>query len=615
MICSSALPPGAALRHLLTPPPGAQLKLLIAATYTLSPTVLLELAAALHYSVHNTGGYDCDDLCLDLPQILRTAGDRLRVFTGAGLLASSRLPAAVGCNAAALFQTCGTVIRPENGGLFHPKLLLACFRGGGEGSWSYRLQIGSGNLTKSGGLDLAVQLESAEAGGNGPPNGAQLAPFIRQLFRQDIPELEALASLSFLPCRPSKRYRHILRNISPEDIRFACNLPDKRHRGCLQALAEDFGSGPVQIYSPFLSPDKSGAFYLDGILKNAAYYTNLTQALLSAQHTPAAGKIFCSTSENPFLHAKLYCQEREGQTRRVWLGSANASAGGMERNVELMVGFTLEAPAAGCAQDSVRSEDASPALLRRDGTLVQFLPLSGCNDTQCHPSDGDLPQARAWMASFQGEASPCAGGFQLTLAGGPLPQGAALTVYPLNRTAALLTLASPSGPVSVTVRELPPYGQLRAELLFRNRTFSGTIPLAYRGGIPPELTAPEPEPVELEGGVTLYRLFPPGPFRPASGCLLERLEAYLAGTNGSPEGIRNLILRIGRVRSCLSQELAKWEAREQKAQAGPSAKAGAQARKIGQNLSRLRDCQAQLEQLEELTALLTGAEGGGEGNG
>ena len=48
MICSSALPPGAALRHLLAPPPGAQLKLLIAATYTLSPTVLLELAAALH---------------------------------------------------------------------------------------------------------------------------------------------------------------------------------------------------------------------------------------------------------------------------------------------------------------------------------------------------------------------------------------------------------------------------------------------------------------------------------------------------------------------------------------------------------------------------------------
>lgn len=620
MIYSAPLHP---LTELLAPPPGFTLARLICTTYTLSMTVLLELAGAVAQSAQLPrggpddwersqsrkiqdlyggketiraarirGAYSLTDLCLEWEGTVRPLAERvLRVFSGTLPMPSAAVPPAAAGNAAELFQRCGKAVSVP-GGLFHPKLLLACFRSGG-GAWRYRMQISSQNLTRGAGLELGIQLEGSPSYANTSPNGADLLPFLRWLYKssgldENAPELSMLEQTSFLPCLPPEGHDAYARPL-PQNIRFAFNTPG--HPGCLAAMQADFGTAPVKVYTPFLPPpDAQGRFYLHEKLAVSAYHTNLTHALYQLRHSPSESPLYCSGTDSAFLHAKLYCQDRPDGTLRVWLGSANASRGGLERNVELMAGFTLS------PSPKAHGEFADPRTLFRQKNVsnpreltpaVTFLPAPFWDEAACFQSTEHLPQARAFLSGLTAEASVIHGQScrlevrRHAAQSHPALENAQIDLAPLNED-----FPESTTPTAIHIKCInadswaweplppPPGGTLKARLRLDGLPpVYASIPLTWRGTPPPEAQLSPPPMNTLLDDVTLEDAIPrcsaKGFYVPQMS-LYERLAAYLASWHGAPEGTRRILSRIDAAQALLRYFLAKypdapdvpaWEAR------------------------------------------------------
>jgi len=227
------------------------------------------------------------------------------------------------------------------GKLFHPKLLLACFRSKDNGEWFYRLQVGSQNLGSESAVELSLCLESRSCQGSG--NGYQLHQFFRMFCGDNLPDyLDALRNVMFFHSVEAEAFYQI------KNIRFEFN--DNQGKNLVCRLKEEFNKDKeLRVYSPFLTPNEKNQFYLEqNDFTKVCYYTNLTKLLFEKKEK--LDNVFYIVNQNngvlPFLHAKLYCQEVEITDKQVmyhvFLGSANASENGLEKNVELMISFDWE---------------------------------------------------------------------------------------------------------------------------------------------------------------------------------------------------------------------------------------------------------------------------------
>ena len=581
---------------------------LIAATYTVDCQRLLSLADAVYQAASFRGeekeGTSLTDLCLEYGAVAACARERLALYShfppddgGA--------PPVLYENAVALYAACG---RQMGGGgrTFHPKLLLAVFSERGTGRPFFHLEVGSRNLTASSGLELSVYLEGVPAAEEAP-NGGELAEFFRCAGIELPPELDAsLRGTRFqIPAGSGPQV---------SDVAFAYQAPERRGT-VLQRLQEDLACRPpcptgpegrraIQAWSPFLLPDQDGRFYLD-VLGDVDHHTVLTRSLLAAGRGRGWSNVYAATREAPFYHGKLLLWplgQRElpdGQWEdalRIWLGSANASKNGMERNIELMVGLTLRAVHSGSRRRIWYSElfdgRERPRSLRRltgssSVSAADFLPFSDdWGEDRCRPEDPS-PLLRIYLSRLVLAVSQGSGGsLVLSLAAPAWPEAPASEwSVELLHGAGRPCSVKGGERVSLSLEQLPPAGAFRLRVRDPGEAvlWEGLRQAEWRGPGAPPFPAPTPM-VSLVGWLTAMDAIPrcraKGFSRPDDD-LFQRLRAYLCswrwdGSAGHP-ALERLKERIAQVRTYV-----------------------AQGRRGGALVSMSREERGRLEELEEL---------------
>ena len=328
---------------------GYDLKKVFCDVYSLSADRLVELAVYVENADgENVQEYDLRDLCFGVEE-LKKRGDRGRLVVHTNAYPYPAGDRILNQNALEIWNRCGKVVRLK-GGSYHPKLLLACFQRGSSDAWYYRLQVSTGNMTASGSMDLSVVVEGGTQPHGQQANGGVLLSFYEKVYEtlgEDFPAavLNGLRHTEFRSCfhDPS-----VVADIG--NVRFAYTYPkggDSDQNRIKNRLAAEAGGQEVYVYSPFLRFDRdSGSTYLDQKLAAAVYHTNLTAELCEAWDVLRRKEraVFYCSKNGPFFHAKLYMWKLKapGNRYRVWLGSANASQNGWEKNAEFAVGFDLE---------------------------------------------------------------------------------------------------------------------------------------------------------------------------------------------------------------------------------------------------------------------------------
>lgn len=268
-------------------------------------------------------------------------------------------------NATKIWNKCGKTVN-LNGHSFHPKLLLACFAKEDEQGkkYYYRLQVGTGNLTGSKSLDMAVIVEGEAIKNNDPNpcNGQVLYSFYEKIFNslgeRAVPGILCdLKNTQFeSKCNEFISENTLCAKIS--DINFAFTFPDCEDikNKLPDELKDKNDINDINIYSPFINFDsENGTTYLDDKFgdKTLHYYTNLTLDICDKWEKIKNPVSYCKKAGS-FLHAKVYTWKiGENECRigantekipeyRVWLGSANASKNGWENNAEFDIGFNLK---------------------------------------------------------------------------------------------------------------------------------------------------------------------------------------------------------------------------------------------------------------------------------
>lgn len=404
------------LGEFLKAPEGYSLEHLVVTTYSLSGDALLSLAIAGYLASRgdDLDGLQLSEVVMEERPMRQWAGEHFTVFSQGCPTSGSNT--VVWEQACALSDLC--CVNVSSRGTFHPKLLLACFKG--EGDWRYRLQVGSQNLGSHGGIELSICLESEPGADN--PNGAELLRFFESFYCQTgrCAHLLGLAKVDFRRCRhPDDRYRL-------ENVEFLFSDPgSKKLIDHLKSRFDNGGDwkGGLKVYSPFLTPDQSGAMYLDTKLKcPVRYYTNLTKSIDAKKGTTA--DIWCVAEENTFLHAKLYYRKKAEDTNtctyHVLLGSANASANGLEHNVELMVGFDwiIDRYSDGrpVGPDDSWAEETGGAThyLKRLGNGASGYSFVSLHATTATPRDDDRERAlhsmKQYLNGLKATAAPASGG-------------------------------------------------------------------------------------------------------------------------------------------------------------------------------------------------------------
>lgn len=397
---------------------GYELQKVFCDVYSISATKLTELAAYVGGADNSfTEEYDLKDICFSIEQNMNKIKERLVIHANAYPYPSK--DRTIDQNALAIWGKCGKIVKLR-GGSFHPKLLLACFKSRESNERYYRLQVSTGNLTDSKSMDMAVVVEGKSAGDGAEANGKVLCDFYRKVFdtlKSSFPdELTALETTSFTACiGQSLAYigQNILKVADIEALRFAYTYPDGQGTPDLiwnRIPKEAEEAEQIYVYSPFLNFDGNGITYLDGKLrgKEVTYHTNLTAELCSIWKL-INGKIrFCDKS-GPFFHAKVYLWKLTDETYRVWLGSANASENGWERNAEFAVGFDLKIR----KKESIGAE-TDQIINRRDPAYWGYKISDQVNpemevrfhdadpsEEKAFPSDGALYLARVMAGAIQ----------------------------------------------------------------------------------------------------------------------------------------------------------------------------------------------------------------------
>ncbi len=396
------------LRELLYAPEGYRLEHIFLSTYSLEGEALYGLAAygcTANASPDDTLERVClSDLAFEKERIRDFAEKHITVLSHYEHHSVSK-KTGISDLVNDLAGTCVHTIKRS--GSFHAKLLLPCFKKiDGEDRY-YRLCVGSKNFSANdAGLefslcfesceraDEAAQTNEAERADEAKQTGAELYAFIASLLKADdeAPWLRPIGDKAFRVWKMDKN-----KEIIADQISFASNRDSAKK--IFYAIKNDLDRYPAQdnkiyAYSPFLTPEKDGKMYLDSKLNElnvtVQYYTNLTAILHKYRNTELAKRIFCADGKcdrdgrwmaDRFVHAKLYCWETAAEPGercfRIWLGSANASEKGFEKNSEFMAGlcWRLRGNAASVYAEEGMDPAAWSVFGRQSDKLVKYRKL------------------------------------------------------------------------------------------------------------------------------------------------------------------------------------------------------------------------------------------------
>ena len=338
----------------LNPPEGFRVTDLVACTYSLDLLALLAPPLSFSLMDHHANHVNLRSGAIDnaylLLQSLREHARSMFIFHQAGkvkaLTEATRL-------LAYLEDAVIAVRAPAPNASFHAKLWVTRFSAiEGDAEIRYRILVPSRNITFDASWDLVVCLDGTllEHRQNSIRTSVPLADFVDQLSNLAISDI-------------SKPRKQRLSQIVDELRRTEFELPE--NCTSLEFAAHGLGArSPVLkepadrmlIVSPFVNSGGIKLLFGDGspetvlltrdstlqqlgsgplrngaikvrVMKNEALVPDLDEV------RPAAER---ETLQD--LHAKAYVFD-DGRKSKVWLGSANATVAGFERNIELMVGF------------------------------------------------------------------------------------------------------------------------------------------------------------------------------------------------------------------------------------------------------------------------------------
>ena len=346
------------LLDVLAPPEGYALDHALGTTYTLDLLALLRVPlAATTLPWSGAQGGPVDNPFALLTALRRNAG-KVSLYCHAG---ATKVPARHIPLLAFLEDAVHPVTPPRRGGVFHPKLWLLRFAPDEpEDPVRYRLVVLSRNLTFDRSWDVALTID-------GDLRDRQRGFSLNRPLAEFITSLPSMARAAGTEIPEAARGRAAL--LSDEVRRVEWSLPDGFHAMTFHPIGHDARSSwPVSnvrrlmVLSPFVTAPALSAWreQVPDDLTVVGRFEELARlepetiesldeveifddpaALLDVDEAGTATDLDEQTgdSESPELsglHAKVFVGKR-GHCAVVYLGSANATEGAFERNVEFMV--------------------------------------------------------------------------------------------------------------------------------------------------------------------------------------------------------------------------------------------------------------------------------------
>lgn len=335
----------------LRPDPGANVELALLGAYSADPVSIVAALLALVARDND----DADGSRRDLADAIETLREKVRIVVQRGRLAKMRrTPRLTGV----LDQFVREVPFDEKHGSWHPKAALVRFNGPNGVEW--RLWIGSRNLTSIENLDVGLVLV-------GGPRRGRLLPGAGDIAR-------ALAVQAELPgFRADRLAQEIaaLRWRAPSGMRIdRITMTEGNGKEPLPSLPKQVDA--LTVVSPFIDATflkhvgkteilngrrvllstkreierlaATTARFGDLYALDAPDYPDADPGLSSEadENASAMAALLESEAFSPGLHAKLL-HVRAGARRKLWLGSANATARAWTgRNVEVIVEATID---------------------------------------------------------------------------------------------------------------------------------------------------------------------------------------------------------------------------------------------------------------------------------
>lgn len=349
----------------LRPPPGYELDHAIGTTFTLDLLALLIVPTSFTLFELEEGDGPSSPDPVALLRAVREYGERITVFCQGGQIA---IPPHDQLLYANLEDSVFQVVRPGN--LFHPKVWLLRFTSA-EASVRYRLLCLSRNLTFDRSWDTILRLDG-ELGKrkNAYASNHPLGDFF-----------EALPGLQLRPSGLSRGRAETVHGMAAEVRRVAFNLPEGFDQirfwplGLSGHRAWPF-TGDIRrmlVISPFVGPTplkKLGRLgdnhvlvsrlqSLDDLEDRSALddfevhvMDDATEIAADAEKDLEEDQVEATRVDESLrgLHAKAYAADR-GRRASIWVGSANATHAGLERNAELLV--ELSGKVAHCGVDAI----------------------------------------------------------------------------------------------------------------------------------------------------------------------------------------------------------------------------------------------------------------------
>ncbi|WP_432973501.1 phospholipase D family protein [Dactylosporangium sp. CA-233914] len=324
----------------LRPPPGFTLDVAVGTTYTLNLSALLVVptAYALFAIGDSDGGDESKPTPIGLLDALRRTAGRVTVFCDAAQIAP---PVLARRTLLGFVEDAVVPVRAPGGGVFHPKLWALRYVDS-DGSYAYRLLIGTRNLTFDRSWDTMTVLDS-------DPEGQPIAgvgDFLR-----------ALPGMALVGPPPAGVVA--VSTLASELDRARFTLPDGFTKATLHSFGMHASPWPfpdrcdrLLVVSPFLSAQTldrmpearlrrvlvSRPEALSGAGQATAPYTcfTLNPVVLDQDIDTSAGSVGDPGRVLNGLHVKLYVIDADRGTTW-WTGSANATEPAFSRNVEVLL--------------------------------------------------------------------------------------------------------------------------------------------------------------------------------------------------------------------------------------------------------------------------------------
>ncbi len=327
--------------EVMRPGPGLTIERMACLTYSLDLVAVTAMLISMSGQVEDelSGGPMC------LADAIETLGPHLRILYQKGRLQVARRHFGI------LHLLDGMLhqVTPRLGASWHPKCVLARYIGGEDGP-RWRLWIGSRNLTVSADREAGIVLCGAPGRSGRIPDIARMVGELAQPLGWSKLIIDELTTLSWqAPADTRVRALHWRR--LGERKSFFTPLPRVRrtlvispfvNRGGLDALGIKAPRTPVDLVT--IAPTADALGELPGtIMRVAATPQRDTPATVRERGETSAAEAPDPVSPGG-LHAKLVLQ-RNDRTRRLWIGSANATGRGLTRgNAEIVVELDVGEP-------------------------------------------------------------------------------------------------------------------------------------------------------------------------------------------------------------------------------------------------------------------------------